>query len=483
MPLSAPDPGTSSAGNAAADMARARTRQAWLCVALVLAAKAGAALLDTTVRLFMGDSGSYLLGALTGWVPGDRSFLYGWMIGATAVPLHSIHALFALQTLFGVGSAMLLYAWLRRGVGAGAAIATLAAVAFALEPAQLFYERMVMAESAGLLALALFFAGASVYVRSGRWYWIAVYVTCGLLAVAMRLSLLPMVLVLGLLAPLVRGMFNPDERARAWRRRIARTALHAAVAAAFTFGLHSAYTHWYGALAKTEPGYIAQAGMFRLGLVLPLVHADHLRASGIDPALLDELAIDPRDPRRREAQLWLPGGMQATLRRHTRDADAVAGEISMRALRDDPLGLVRMGLATVADYFDPTVAVPRLHNDLGRVPPDARHAQMLLDAFGYDISGVPASTTPAVRWFAFGAPWLVLCLLLLAPLALAALALGWRAPGRDLRVLLCLASLGLVAQHVLFSHIVSYRYLHPLPWFMLANGAALAAALRSRLRR
>jgi hypothetical protein len=37
-----------------------------------------------------------------------------------------------------------------------------------------------------------------------------------------------------------------------------------------------------------------------------------------------------------------------------------------------------------------------------------------------------------------------------------------------------------VAGHVLFSHIVSYRYLHSLPWFVLANAALLAQALYER---
>lgn len=45
---------------------------------------------------------------------------------------------------------------------------------------------------------------------------------------------------------------------------------------------------------------------------------------------------------------------------------------------------------------------------------------------------------------------------------------------------LCLASLGLVASHLLFAHIPSLRYLHPMPWFVLANLALVLAALARR---
>lgn len=58
-------------------------------------------------------------------------------------------------------SAMLLYGWLRVGLAIPVRVATGAAVLFTLEPAQVFYERMVMAEATGLLALAAFFACAS----------------------------------------------------------------------------------------------------------------------------------------------------------------------------------------------------------------------------------------------------------------------------------------------------------------------------------
>lgn len=450
---------------------------AWCCLAAVLLVKTGWFLADADVRVFLGDSASYLHGALSGWVPGDRSFLYGWMIGLVAVPLQSLTALLVLQTVFGVASAMLLYGWLRRGVGVRPWVAGAAAVLLANEPAQVFYERMVMAEATGFLALVGLFVCCCVYVRTGRWRWIAAFVLCGVLAVSMRISVLPVVLVLGWLAPAVRfGLGGGADTSRRWLRAV----LHTSVALVVTLTAHQAYKQWAGHVMNAEPNYTAQSGVFRLGLVLPLVRAEHLQASGVDPTLLVRVP-GAHDPRTREWQLWSPDGFMAALDRDvTTPVDKLAGKISIRAVRDDPFGLVRMGVATVADYFDPQIAATRLGSDLGRMMPSETQQAQWRKAFGYDAAAVVPAETAATRWFSHGAPWLVLCLLVLAPLALVTLAFGWRAPGRDLRVMLCLMSLGLVAQHVLFSHIVSFRYLHPLPWFVLANLAVLADVRRAR---
>ena len=68
----------------------------------------------------------------------------------------------------------------------------------------------------------------------------------------------------------------------------------------------------------------------------------------------------------------------------------------------------------------------------------------------------------------------VLPILALVPLALVAAALSWGARNRAQVLLLAFASWGLVASHLLFAHIVSFRYLHAFPWFVLANVSVIA---------
>lgn len=448
-----------------------------ICLVLVAAIKGIAWLMDSNMRLFMGDSGSYFHTALTGWIPPDRSFLYGWLIGATAIPTRSIDTLLLLQTTFGVLSSLLLYAWLAFGVRIRPTIAITSAALFALEPAQLFYERMMMAEATGFLAFALFFTSMSAYVVRGHWPWIAVYAVFGVLVVALRISLLPVVLVLSLIAPFARAM-GALARGRVVQRIMVFATLEFALAAGCTLYAHDYYKRWYGELAESAPGYTANAGIFRLALVAPLVEARHFANSGVSPDVLHEVTIDYRDPGQREAQVWMEGGLNDVLRQHTHDPETAARKISIKAARDNPLGLVQLGLLTVADYFEPAISNYRLQDDIGRRGPNPQMIDDLKQHLRYDALDLHQTSTPAVRWLVLGAGWLTACLFLLAPLAVVALWRGWNAPRRELRVLLALASIGLVTGHVLFSHIVSFRYLHPLPWFVLANAAVLTALLR-----
>ena len=448
------------------------------CLGLLLAIKAVWFALDPTVRVFMGDSGSYLHTALTGWIPPDRSFLYGWVIEASAVRFASAQALLVLQSIFGIASGLLLYAFLVDGLKSRHGLALCLAALFALDPAQLFYERMMMAEATGLLAFLLFFASLAAFVSSGRWYLIPVYASFGIAAVAFRINLVAVVLVLSLLAPLI-VLATRLRQGRRWDA-IAWAGVHLALAVGCTSYVHGAYKQWYGELAYSDPGYTANAGIFRLALVAPLIEPEHFRNTGVSPEVLNEVAIDYRDPRAREGQIWLPGGLVDVLRRHTDDADGAARKISIRAARENPLGLIRLGLLTVADYFNAEVADARLHDDLGRRAPDAGLVEAFRAHLRYDLSEVHLTDTLASRWFVLGSGWLTFCLFALAPLALLALWRGRHAPGQEVRVLLALTSLGLVTGHVLFSHIVSFRYLHPLPWFVLANVAALLTTPASR---
>src|SRR5688572_7022783 len=100
---------------------------------------------DPTLRLFMGDSASYLHSALTGWMPPDRSFTYGFLVRASAIALASPLALVLLQTVFGLASCVLLTAVLHRELGVRFGPAAAAGLLLALDPGQLLYERMMMA--------------------------------------------------------------------------------------------------------------------------------------------------------------------------------------------------------------------------------------------------------------------------------------------------------------------------------------------------
>ena len=73
----------------------------WLFCLLVFAIKFLLLLLDPSPKLFMGDSGSYLWTALTGWIPHDRSYFYGYTIRLLALLPGSFTPLLLVQAVAG----------------------------------------------------------------------------------------------------------------------------------------------------------------------------------------------------------------------------------------------------------------------------------------------------------------------------------------------------------------------------------------------
>src|ERR1700741_2263439 len=71
----------------------------YLFSALVVAIKLVLLWLDPTPKFFLGDSWSYIWTSLTGWIPGDRSYFYGYVVRWLAVCPHSFTPLLIVQAL------------------------------------------------------------------------------------------------------------------------------------------------------------------------------------------------------------------------------------------------------------------------------------------------------------------------------------------------------------------------------------------------
>ncbi|MEO8673909.1 MAG: hypothetical protein ABI411_21575 [Tahibacter sp.] len=445
-------------------MTAATKRLYWpgLAISLILI-KALLCLADPTLRFFLGDSESYLYSALTGWIPPDRSFVYGILVRLSAVYTGSLYGLLVVQSMCGVLTS-LICARLALELGASRSIGVLLAILVCLEPAQLFYERMVMAESPGTLCLLVMFTCGFLYLKHGRWGWLPLMSLAGITTVALRMSLLPVVLGFALLPPLLL-LF---QRGRA---HFLQAGMHVCIAILCTAGFHKGYMQLYGTVAHSDPDYLGTSGLFRLGLVSPLVKAEHLTRLGLSADLLQSVRQPLGDHRAREAQIWMDDGLIQVLKRATgEDADRYARKIAARALQDDIPGFLGLAWATTADYFVDTQTAPRMQDDLGtRALPDEM-AQSLRTQLGYEASSVHAQRNLMSRYFETSANWLIFCLFGLAPLAVATLVRLWHIR-RTAALLLAFTAIGMVTGQLLFSHIVSFRYLHPfapLLWMTLA---------------
>ncbi len=454
-----------------------------LFIALV-AAKLALLAVDPLPRVFLGDSASYLHAAATGWVPPDRSYAYPLFIRLVAEGAGSLMPLLLAQSMLGVIVALIVLRVLASSFGLDPRVAAAIAIAFALGPEQLFYERMVMAEAVSLFALAGMLAAGFAYVRDGRIAWLPCIALCGALAAAFRISVLPFVLGFAALPVAVRFL-----AAWSWSpRTLLRTALHGSVALALCSVAQSGVRTWYDAQFDQEDeyrtDYSAHGGFFRLSLVMPLVQPDDAEAVGLAPDFLDRVKPGWNDYRAREQQLWGEDTFIALMRKEHGDpvANRMARKLASRALRHDPLQLFVLGARTLGDYFDDGLATSRLHDDMGGRSPTRDEADYIMTWWGFDATGIGQRDSLSKTWFEAGAPWLVFCLFALVPLALATLATGWR-DRRAASMLLATASLGLFLGHALFSAIVSYRYLHPFPLFVVLNLGAIAANLVARRAR
>jgi hypothetical protein len=439
-----------------------RACQALLAIAAI---KLAILVLDTNPRFFLWDSVTYLRGATEGLLPRDRSFLYSFLIRATAMPAHSLHALVIVQTLAGIASAFLVYFMLRRFFALHFLVALCAALLVAIEPGQLFYERMLMAEAPGGMLWLGFITLALAYMRDGKTFWLPLVCASGLLMIAFRLNGTASVLLVGSLLPLwrmlvLRGTLQRDSRREQWRR----TFMQLAVTILFTVVTHAAYRELVGSIAHAPPGYIGTEGLFLLGYVAPAVQENDFAGTGCDSQVLQHVQLPLRDPRRREQQLWKDGGLWSVMQRDCPQPEAAAGVVAHRAFDRIAPDIVPMALTTQAQYFDGEESTWRMNSDLGRkgmLPLELIEPVSRL--FFLDAKPIAFTDTPTSLWFEHSRWWLAGCFLLSPLCAIWLVVQARRRTYAAVAWPIALCTWILFTTQFLFSPIISFRYLHPFP--------------------
>lgn len=445
-----------------------------IALAAIVAIKLVFLLADPGPRFFMGDSVIYLRTALEGAIPRDRSFVYGGLIWLTAVLPHSLYGLVFAQAAAGVASALLVF-WIARALllvrfpwALGAA--TLVAV----EPAQLFYERMVMAEAFGGVAWLVLVGSALAYARRGDLRWLLGAVLAGIVGASLRQNAIAVAIAVPTVLPWMRWRFAAAAGARPTLRTVA---LHALLAALATGMLHAGYRQLVGHLAHAAPGYVGLAGPFELGLVAPLVRPAHFAGTGCPPDILQRVRPPTSDPWLREVHIWRGDGLWPTMQRSCRDPEDAARIVADRALRSNPLGMLPMAISTLRQHFDAPSARWRMDSDLGRNALGKDFIATIRARFGFDPTDVPFHDTPTSRAFGASRWWLTVAYFA-TPFYVAAIA-GRGRRRRDATALAFAAIAGLLfTSQLLASHILSYRYLYAFP-VLLILGVAWWVAGRS----
>jgi len=447
-------------------------RQALLMAALLLALVKCVEFAADSQALFFHDSGAFFLNGLRLAFVSFRSWTYGDLICAFALPFHSLRAIVALQMFLGGLTAWLLTFALVRFLGIRPWIGILAGLAFAIDPVQVLYEHMVMTEATAVLAMAAFLVVALEYQRRPWLPWLAILSFLGIVLVSLRTVYLPVVLAAAVLLPL--GVLFPSSR-----RRTRLLALALAVSCGSTLLFHVGYRRMTGHIARREPGYNYWSGFFLLATVTPIIEP----GDSDDPRVADAVAAQSRSSvplvfGTRTDHLWNPGGLAprliAIFGGDQRQADQAAQRLAHAAIRRNPCGFIGLGLDTWLAYWQ---GIPNLRWseewENGMKPPhvvNANDAGVILSRFGADVSNQGEWLTFSRRYELRARYWFVF--LLLAPF-LSGVA-WWLAPrNSEGPALLFVWSCMLLAATCLGASDSPYRYLHPFSFTGLAGIAIL----------
>lgn len=440
--------------------------QYWsILLAVALSIKLAIYFLDSAPMFFLGDSEVYINTALRGWIPPDRSFVYGYIIRLIAVTTHSLQNLVLLQTILGALTAVLAAYILKSFFAVSHRWAFGAAVLCTIEPLQLFYERYVMTETVTLFIFAILVAMILRYIRKPTIPRIIITQLLGLMLISMRMVYLPLVLVMTVALPLFTFLKEYFNDRNVSNKRILLTALsHLLIAITCMSILHSSYRHLVGHLLHRQPAYIYNSGFSLLMCWAPIIEPEDF-GGNLGYKIFARLTQNPKNRKKRGAQLCWRGGLKdviTTLIPDPLKAEQVAKNAAIHAAINNPTALLSLYWHTIKDYWTIGYIKGVMRFDRGSTRPlSLKFQKELLQNFRLHSARQPYITT-LTNWYFFKAwPWYLF--ILLTPL-LALINLIFAPPLRLYSSVVFLLSCFLVTIPATFPAV---RYMHPLGWLSI----------------
>lgn len=443
---------------------------------------------DPMAKFYMGDSGSYIWTALTGWIPEDRSFLYGFVIRWTAVWSQSLTSLLVAQACCGAITCILFASICRSIFKLPFGWACLFGFLCAIDPLQLLWERYVMTETISLFFYAFLIRHSLLYLRDRRLRDLVVVQAVSVPLIAFRMSFLLQVQIGAIVLPIL--AFAPaiwEQLRRVPKEEGFRTSAirvwggHLLVSIALLFLLHSGYKRLNGRISHREPAYLYGTGLVILSFWSPVLQPD----DAADARLADLIRVgnefELKNPDMRNSQLFSPGFLLdrwLKIETDSAKADRLAKKTALRALRRDPLGILAIAWRTYTNYWNGDVMKRSAELDFSFTnPPSSDFIAEVATNFHF-ISPNDQSKSPLQRYYV--AAWPYYSFLLLAPL-LSALAILLRFT-RSFAFLLFGHISIMVATSMTFGS-DSVRYFQPISFVTLLVLALVTSAGLLQMRR
>jgi hypothetical protein len=363
----------------------------WLFCLAVFAIKFLFLAADPSPKMFMGDSGSYIWTALTGWIPDDRSYFYGYVIRLTAVTTESLTPLLLFQVCLG-GAASIIVVVICRSIFRLPAVYSYGfGVACAIDPLQLVWEHYVLAETISIFLYALLLERSFRYLRDRKVLDLAMIQLVGVGLIGFRMSYLLAVQMTAVVLPVL--AFWPDVVAFVRQKvrgmpaqwKVARTGgVHVLVSISVMLVLHTAYKQANGRLSEREPAYLYATGLHLLCAWAPILTPE----DATDPRLADlirrgdEFAL--KDLLRRGHQRFADGflvDLFSKMEPNPAIQESVAKQTALNALFHRPQEIMWLSFKTFAGYWNVEEVRKFATTDLGHVDLPPEEVDLLAKTF------------------------------------------------------------------------------------------------------
>jgi len=232
----------------------------------VLAIKAIFLALDAQPLFHFADSAVYLATAIGKWIPPDRGFVYGLLLRPIAVWPRSLTPIVVMQAVLSGMASWLVAVCLARYFATKFVIAALCSLACAVEPLQLVAERQVLTESVATFVFAVFLLAGFSYLKTSGVSTLALVQILGVLLVSIRVTFLPIVLVMSAVLPVLsRRAISFWRSARRfginWINGLRFVLMPLLVSIVLSQTLLFGYRHLYGELLNRSPAHTYVAGL------------------------------------------------------------------------------------------------------------------------------------------------------------------------------------------------------------------------------
>jgi hypothetical protein len=447
----------------------------------------GLLFLDHHPMFFLGDSESYIWTAISGWLPPDRSFVYGYFIRLVALTTRSLLSLVTVQVLMLVIASAVMAYLLIRYFQVRPWIAYAVALLNSVEPLQALYARYVLTETLALFLFVVYLWIVFHYLEYPGIRWLVAMQCLATLMISVRFAFIPLAWISALLVPALGLAGRKPHTGRGGIKAVNRLAVHVVTSAVLLFAFTSAYQHLHGYMARKPPAYCYESGLVLMCFVLPIVDAGDFS----DRALGELVLKDPVEPLAarggRSFHRWREGGAVWRLKKLVRDgdrADAIARQAAMHAVIHKPLAFLGLGWSIFRDFLESRYLRECMIGDAGNERLSEGFHTLLRKWFGYpsDRSSSLELGSPTGRYFFASVRWIQI--LLFIPLGWIAYSVVENDGGRRRKCLfVALAATVFVGVSVFLVERPIPRFLHVPAWlFFPMAGLGLDRALKPILQ-